>query len=419
MTRFLISFLLLFSVAVTATETIDNEELLKIKSSNSTIFIDINTKEVRQQEGTIQSPNNKESSLVTLLVDVSILTQVNPESDVIIYSKDERRLDIAKILLNPTQQKNQRIHYLVTDLIKLKKRGLLIKDYDRYKGSILYSKPIKVIDGLYTAIGATQPPSYSNYGHNNNLSFIVGGNEVVVFNAGGSYLLAQAFHEEIKKITKLPIRYLIYENHQAHATMGSTYWKEQGVKIIAHQNTKTLLENNTTATSRAKRRLRDHYFKSGQVLPDITFEKKYNLNLSGISVELIYFGEAHEVDDIALWIPKEKLLISGDLIFNERMLPIQTHTNIRSWIELLADLKDLDPKIIIPGHGRPTGWKNTELYTGEYLRFLLGTVESIIEEDGDLIDAISVDTSRFKDFHLYSVLSKQNLERLFRKMEFE
>ena len=75
---------------------------------------------------------------------------------------------------------------------------------DQAPENALYSNPIEVIKGVYSAIGATQPASYENSGHNNNLSFIVADDAVVVFNAGGSYLLAETMHDKIKEITNLP-----------------------------------------------------------------------------------------------------------------------------------------------------------------------------------------------------------------------
>ncbi len=61
---------------------------------------------------------------------------------------------------------------------------------DQYPQSLLYSKPVEVIPHVFTAIGATAPPTYENAGHNNNLSFIVTGDGVVVVNGSAAYLLA-------------------------------------------------------------------------------------------------------------------------------------------------------------------------------------------------------------------------------------
>ena len=63
---------------------------------------------------------------------------------------------------------------------------------DKYPASELYDKPVEVIPHVWSAIGATAPPTYENAGHNNNLSFIVTGDGVVVVNGGASARLAAA-----------------------------------------------------------------------------------------------------------------------------------------------------------------------------------------------------------------------------------
>ena len=72
---------------------------------------------------------------------------------------------------------------------------------DQFPNSFLYSKPNEFIPNIWSAIGATGPPTYENTGHNNNLSFITSNEGVVVINAGASSSLAKALHDEIKKIT--------------------------------------------------------------------------------------------------------------------------------------------------------------------------------------------------------------------------
>ncbi|MGB7269372.1 MAG: MBL fold metallo-hydrolase, partial [Albidovulum sp.] len=91
---------------------------------------------------------------------------------------------------------------------------------DQYPGSVLYSKPVEVIPGVFSAIGATAPPTYENAGHNNNLSFIVTAQGVVVVNGGGSYQLAEALDKEIKAVTDQPVVLVFDENGQGHAMLG-------------------------------------------------------------------------------------------------------------------------------------------------------------------------------------------------------
>ena len=122
---------------------------------------------------------------------------------------------------------------------------------DKAAESALYDLPVKVSDHVYTAIGATQPPTYKNAGHNNNLSFVIGSESVLVFNGGANNALAHALHVEIKKVTDLPVRYVISENGQGHAMLGNHYWKSQDAVLIGHidaQHEKLPLDQKKSAT---------------------------------------------------------------------------------------------------------------------------------------------------------------------------
>lgn len=285
------------------------------------------------------------------------------------------------------------------------------------KASILYSPVKKVADGVYTSIGATQPGTYENFGHNNNLSFVVGDESVVVFNAGGSYLLAQAFHEEIKKITNKPVKYVVYENSQFHAVFGSTYWKEQGAQFIANSNFKDHYPDTTIKPNQKK--LKNHYYKSGVVMPDIYFDDSYKLPIKGMDIEIKYFGQAHGHEDVLLWMPKERLLITGDFAFNERIFPVFETTDINKWIENWGKLEELNPQIIIPGHGDVTDLPTATKYTMGYANFLKSSIENLLDEDGGLGDVPSVDSSSLYDYGLYKELHMGNMEAIFKKFEFE
>jgi len=112
--------------------------------------------------------------------------------------------------------------------------GEALYNSDKAPGSMLYDLPQEVVPGVWSAIGATAPGTWANSGHNNNLSFVITGDGVLVVNAGDNYLLAKALHDEIKKITDQPVKYVVLENGQGHAMLGSNYWQEQGVPVIAH-----------------------------------------------------------------------------------------------------------------------------------------------------------------------------------------
>ena len=83
------------------------------------------------------------------------------------------------------------------------------------------------------------------------------------------------------------------------------------------------------------------------------------LDLGGRQVEFRAIGTAHSPGDQIIWLPKEKILFAGDLI-EERMFPIvpflpptitKSDIDVGKWVEALSYIAEIDPSIIVPGHG--------------------------------------------------------------------
>jgi rhodanese-related sulfurtransferase/glyoxylase-like metal-dependent hydrolase (beta-lactamase superfamily II) len=303
---------------------------------------------------------------------------------------------------------------------KWKQAGLPIQQNDRVPASFLYDLPQEVIPGVWSAIGATAPGTYDNSGHNNNLSFIITEGGVVVVNAGDNYLLAQSLHEEIKKRTSQPVKYVVLENGQGHAMLGSNYWKEQGAKIVAHRDIAKYIERNgyeALATMRA--RARDKAFKTEFAMPDIIFEDKLDLSLGGWNIQALHLGNAHHHGDTMVWLPEKKLVIAGDTAFHVRMLPIFEDTDTASWIEVWDKFEALGAETVIPGHGGPTDMATVTKWTRDYLVHLREKIAELIKNGGSLDDAYKVDQSAYLHLHTAEELARSNAGRVYRAMEFE
>jgi glyoxylase-like metal-dependent hydrolase (beta-lactamase superfamily II)/rhodanese-related sulfurtransferase len=298
--------------------------------------------------------------------------------------------------------------------------GLPIEEIDKALDSMLFSKPVKVADGVWSAIGATEPPSYENSGHNNNLSFIVTDAGVVVINASDNYLLARALHEEIRKVTSQPVRYVVLENGQGHAAMGAAYWKEQGAHIIAHADAMAELEAHGEAIlGRVLARSRDKGMGTRLVLPDETFDDKRVIELGGKRIELLYLGPAHSPGDISVWLPDQKVVIAGDIAFHQRLLPVFEHTDTAGWVETWPAFEALEAEVIVPGHGTPTTIDVVRRYTYDYLVDMREQIGALIEDGGTLADIYNIDQSAYIHLDTFDELARLNASMIFRAMEFE
>ncbi len=292
---------------------------------------------------------------------------------------------------------------------------------DQYPGSPLYAKPVEVIPHVWSAIGATAPPTYENTGHNNNLSFIVTGDGVVVINAGAAYLLAEALHAEIRAITDQPVRLVINENGQGHAMLGNGYWVEQNVPILAHVDAaEAFADDGAQIIENMRRYNRDKAEGTELTGPTKTFEDTHVIDMGDFHIEVLHLGPAHSPGDVSVWLPQHSLVIAGDMAFHERLLPIFPDTITGEWLETWdTAFEALDATYVIPGHGHPTNMAQVRRYTRDYLVHLRDQIRAHLDDGGDLAEAYYVDQSPFAHLDTFEELARRNAGYVYTEMEFE
>jgi glyoxylase-like metal-dependent hydrolase (beta-lactamase superfamily II) len=85
-------------------------------------------------------------------------------------------------------------------------------------------------------------------------------------------------------------------------------------------------------------------------LPNRTFETHLTLFVGEKQVELTDLGPAHTKSDTIVWLPEDRVVFTGDLLFNEGH-PIMWAGPIENWIAACQHIIDLDPHVVVPGHG--------------------------------------------------------------------
>lgn len=388
-----------------------------LKPPSKTVVIDVrNPEEITQLGGYIRAENyfNIPRGQLEFKISTFVLSKDTP---IVVYDDFNQRSPLAAdtlVKLGYTRVKNY-----ADGFYKWKKTGLPVKYTDMVLNSFLYRKPVEVIPGVWSAIGEAGPGSYENSGHNNNLSFVITEDGVMVMNSGDNYLLAHSLHEEIKKLTKQPVKYVVLENSQGHAMLGSNYWKEQGAKIIAHKDAAKIIDEHGAGILQSmQRRARDKAFKTEVVMPDIITGDKHEITMGSWKFEVLYIGPSHSPGDLSLWIPAKNLMITGDLAFHERMPPLFDDTNTAAWLETWKKLEDMKVKYIIPGHGVATNMDEVTKVTKGYLTFLRAKVAEVVKNGGSLGDAYNIDQSSFGYLDTYHELYKRNAGMVFREMEF-
>jgi cyclase len=86
------------------------------------------------------------------------------------------------------------------------------------------------------------------------------------------------------------------------------------------------------------------------VLPTTLFDTRYELDLDGTEAHLIYVGPCHQVGDTIVHVPKERVVFAGDVLFRQ-CTPMGWTGSYEKWFHCIDLLVQLDPEVIVPGHG--------------------------------------------------------------------
>ncbi len=168
---------------------------------------------------------------------------------------------------------------------------------------------------------------------------------------------AKAYLEEIQKVTKAPVKFLVYSHHHYDHIAGGQIFKDAGAIVVAH--------------SKAKERLAALKGKD-IVIPDRTVSNKDALILGGTRLELHYTGRNHSDSSLVMFLPKEKIIFAVD--FNALgNVPSRLAINDSYPVEWEASLKRtlaLDWERMIPGHPGPGGRLGTKKDMEQQLAFM-------------------------------------------------
>jgi rhodanese-related sulfurtransferase/glyoxylase-like metal-dependent hydrolase (beta-lactamase superfamily II) len=397
---------------------LDTASLLAyLKAHPQTVVIDVRTPAELVLSGYMDAPLffNIDRGQLEYQIEARVPDKSTP---IVVYCGVSQRSPLAADTLLRLGYKNVKNYR--DGFFNWKRAGLPVQYYDKAPDSFLYDLPQEVIPGVWSAIGATAPGTYENSGHNNNLSFVITDDGVLVVNAGDNYLLAQSLHEEIRKRTTQPVKYVVLENSQGHAMLGSKYWKEHGAVIIANRETAAYMEKTGhDSLAEMRSRQRDKAFKTEFVMPDTLYDDRLDLKMGTWNLQILHLGSSHSHGDTMVWIPEKKLVIAGDTAFHIRMLPIFEDTDTAKWIETWDTFEALGAQIVIPGHGGPTDMPTVRKWTRDYLVYLRAKVAEVVKNGGSLDDAYKIDQTPYAHLHTADQLMRSNAGRVFRVMEFE
>jgi glyoxylase-like metal-dependent hydrolase (beta-lactamase superfamily II) len=288
---------------------------------------------------------------------------------------------------------------------------------------VLQLKPVKVAPNTYFVQGRAEMGSSENQNFISNAGFVVTPRGVVVVDALGSPILAQKLIAEIKKVSNQKILAVIVTHYHADHVYGLQEFKKVGAKIYAQSEGRNYISSET-----AKQRLiasRVDFApwvndKTNLISADVWIDQKTKLNVGGVDFLVSRVGPAHAPEDLIIYIPSEKVLFAGDLVFRGR-IPFVGNADSKGWLIALDEIEKLNPNIVIPGHGNYSVKPAEDIvFTRNYLKYLRESMTNAAVNMDPFEDAYKqADWSEYEGMPLFRAANRMNAYNVYLSIQSE
>ncbi|MCS7196980.1 MAG: MBL fold metallo-hydrolase [Aquificaceae bacterium] len=247
----------------------------------------------------------------------------------------------------------------------------------------------RVQKDIYMVRGMDALPSLENRGFMSNAFAVLTAEGWVVIDALSTPELSRDFVDNLMRVSKKPLKYAIITHYHPDHWYGAKTYKELGAKIVAHKN---LLEfyrsGDAQVALEANRQRFGELFKGVTlVAPDVVVSERLSLRVGEKSFEIIPLPPAHTDNDLLVYMPKERVLFTGDLVMLNRV-PFMGDRNASSkgLLQALQRIKQMDAKVLLGGHNEPMDMSAVDFTIG-YVQFLRENIKNM-KAQGKSIDEI-------------------------------
>jgi glyoxylase-like metal-dependent hydrolase (beta-lactamase superfamily II) len=243
---------------------------------------------------------------------------------------------------------------------------------------------------------------------------------VILIDSGASLLGAKKIEAAISKVTRQPVRWVINTGSQDHRWLGNDYFAGKGADTLALAHTAATQAEYAAQHMDGMKRVLGERLQGTRPLPAsrTLAGDQVVLVLGGETLELAY-NDAHFPGDAWVWLPKHRVIFSGDLIFVDRLLGVLPWSSVKNGQKAFRALAALKPARIVPGHGRVCDLAQAQRETGDYFDFLaeeIGAAARAMEPIDATLDRYAT-LPAFVHLQNYAGLHRANMNRAF--IEFE
>lgn len=283
--------------------------------------------------------------------------------------------------------------------------------------------PVKVAPHTHFVQGLPEMGSSANQNFISNAGFVVTPAGVVVVDALGSPILAQKLIAEIKKITNQQIVAVIVSHYHADHVYGLQEFKKIGAKIYAQGEGRNYLSSETAKQRLIASRVDFAPWVNAStrlISADVWIDRQSQITVGGTDFLISRVGPAHAPEDLMVYVPSEKVLFAGDLVFRGR-IPFVGNADSRGWLSALDEIEKMDPTVVIPGHGDYSIHPKEDIaFTRDYLVYLRETMSKAAVNLDPFEDAYKqADWSEYEGMPLFRAANRMNAYNVYLSIQAE
>ena len=228
----------------------------------------------------------------------------------------------------------------------------------------------KLAEGIYAYTAEGDP----------NTGIIIGDDSVMVIDTQATPTMAQDVIRRIREVTDLPIKHVVMSHYHAVRVLGASAYQPEN--IYASRNTYDLIiergqQDFESELGRFPRLFADASSIPGLTWPTIVFERELTVFMGKREVRIMHLGKGHTKGDTVVWLPKEKILFSGDQV-EYGATPYTGDAYHEEWPSTLEKIAALKPEKLVPGRG------DALVTAGQCLEAINGTRDFLAQMYGNV-----------------------------------
>ena len=262
-----------------------------------------------------------------------------------------------------------------------------------------------------------------NEGFISNAGVIVTGAGIVIFDTLGTPALSRMLLEKIRMISDEPVVRVIVSHYHADHVYGLQTFEDLNAEILAPAGAEKYL-----ASDNARERLEERRFtldpwvndNTRLVFPDQYLSEGMQFHLGDVEFLVTVVGNAHSDGDLTLFVEPDRVLFSGDIIFEGR-IPFLGDSNTRRWVRILERMEKEQLVALVPGHGGVAGKPNEAIsLTRRYLEYLRAKMGEAVNEFVPFDEAYEqISWSDFDHLPAFKEANRRNAYQVYLSMEAE